>query len=1029
MRSKLHPGGRRRSRHARSTVASRVVLAFLALMLVPGTPSAAAADVTGVATGVESSTTSRQPLSRQAELQGGEHLANIAPRRRLTQQNEASGPVGRYVKLIVDDFLHFNEMIVYPPGDVHSNAAAGKTVTASDVGYGGSLAGLVDGDIRGATAVSGGPPCVKPSGQDDMSHTCPGGGYFHSYDDSDNWVMVDLGEEIAIGGIFLYQTEDMGGFFRALGLYAEILDASQNTVLTTAPVQDSRAGYLLDFSPTRPNYQRGRVTIGQDHLCAFMNDGSVQCWGRNALGQLGDGTTADSLNPVAVQGITNALSVDTGAGRTHQCALLMDGSVKCWGGNYYGTIGDGTSTGKLQPTAVVEKTSGDLITDAVAISVADYHSCVVRRQDNLSVWCWGWNGSGQHGDGSRSHNYAAVKMLGISNARSVAVGYAYTCVLLQDGFVKCLGNNAKGQLGDGSYVEDSTTASQVVGVTNATNIASGYWHACALLGDGNVTCWGNNANGQLGNGATGDRSAAVQVSGITSAMSIALGHHHSCALLRSGVIKCWGKNANGQLGDGTMDDRSSPVEVVGITDAIAVAAGYYVSCAVLANEEARCWGRNTYGELGDGSTTDSSIPVSTTYTNQWRGLNHVYEVGDTLDGWKHFVDGFTYDFTVNVENYALLPSSLGPAIYSVSLDGVLPITDQFTMHVPPDRGVCAGYVACTAGQIGFIDNDNLTNSNWHSASSTTGTKLFSITSKTSISRIEITYARPIYAPGWLIQENGVEIFRENSNRGDSEYPEPVMYSYDRPCDTSAEPENGGVGDCPISLPSGSSCQPTCDEGYIVSGVSSCSLGTLTTATCDPAPCDTSAEPENGGVGDCTSSLASGSTCQPTCDTGYTVSGPSSCSLGVLTAATCEPDPCDASTAPSNGGVGDCTSSLASGSTCQPTCDTGYTVSGPSSCSFGTLTAATCEPDPCTASSDSAKNGSDGTFWCINGGSAGGTTGTCTCTSCATRYGGKNCHIGPCDMEKSCFDFNVRNGMTTPASCAFLGDEDVTGCRN
>ena len=438
MRSEFHPGGRRRSRHARTTVASRVVLAFLALMLVPGTSSAAAAD----ATGVESSTTSRQPLSRQAELQGGEQLANVAPRRRLTQQNEASGPVGRYVKLIVNNFLHFNEMIVYPPGNVHGNVAAGKTVTASDVGYGGSLAGLVDGDIRGATAVSGG----------------PGGGYFHSLDASDNWVMVDLGEEIAIGGIFLYQTADLGGFSRAVGLYAEILDASQNTVLTTAPVQDPRAGYLLDFSSTRSNYQRGRVTIGQDHLCAFMNDGSVQCWGRNQLRQLGDGTTADSLNPVGVRGITNALSVDTGAGRTHQCALLMDGSVKCWGGNYYGTIGDGTYDyyyGKLQPTAVVEKTSGDLITDAVAISVADYHSCVVRRQDNLSVWCWGWNGSGQHGDGSQSHNYAAVKMLGISNARSVAVGYAHTCVLLQDGFVKCLGFNAKGQLGDGSYVEST----------------------------------------------------------------------------------------------------------------------------------------------------------------------------------------------------------------------------------------------------------------------------------------------------------------------------------------------------------------------------------------------------------------------------------------------------------------------------------------------------------------------------------------------------------------------------------------------
>ena len=248
-----------------------------------------------------------------------------------------------------------------------------------------------------------------------------------------------------------------------------------------------------------------------------------------------------------------------------------------------------------------------------------------------------------------------------------------------------------------------------------------------------------------------------------------------------------------------------------------------------------------------------------------------------------------------------------------------------------------------------------------------------------------------------------------------------------PCDASAAPANGGVGDCTSSLASGSTCQPTCDAGYTVSGTSSCSLGTLTAATCEPNPCDASAAPANGDVGDCTSSLASGSTCQPTCNDGYTVSGTSSCSAGTLTAATCSPSPCDASAAPANGGVGDCTSSLASGSTCQPTCDAGYTVSGTSSCSLGTLTAAMCEPNPCTASTNSSKDGSDGEFYCVNGGSVGGTTGSCTCTSCARRYGGRNCHIGPCEMEKSCFDFNVRNGMTTPDKCVWM--MDVTGCSN
>ena len=126
----------------------------------------------------------------------------------------------------------------------------------------------------------------------------------------------------------------------------------------------------------------------------------------------------------------------------------------------------------------------------------------------------------------------------------------------------------------------------------------------------------------------------------------------------------------------------------------------------------------------------------------------------------------------------------------------------------------------------------------------------------------------------------------------------------------------------------------------------CSKGMYVTVNViDDNPCDTSAAPANGAVGDCTSTLASGSTCQPTCNAGYTVSGTSSCTLGTLTAATCSANPCDASAPPANGAVGDCTSTLASGSTCQPTCNAGYTVSGTSSCLAGTFTTAECSVAP------------------------------------------------------------------------------------
>ena len=162
-----------------------------------------------------------------------------------------------------------------------------------------------------------------------------------------------------------------------------------------------------------------------------------------------------------------------------------------------------------------------------------------------------------------------------------------------------------------------------------------------------------------------------------------------------------------------------------------------------------------------------------------------------------------------------------------------------------------------------------------------------------------------------------------------------------PCDASAPPENGAVGTCTSSLTSGTICQPTCGSGYTVSGFSYCSGGNFTSATCAGDPCDEIPTPANGGKGNCASSLSSGSTCRPTCKTGYTLSGDHSCDGGVLTSGTCNPDPCDASAPPTNGAAGDCTSSLASGTSCQPECNDGYFVSGSSSCLAGELTAATC----------------------------------------------------------------------------------------
>ena len=173
----------------------------------------------------------------------------------------------------------------------------------------------------------------------------------------------------------------------------------------------------------------------------------------------------------------------------------------------------------------------------------------------------------------------------------------------------------------------------------------------------------------------------------------------------------------------------------------------------------------------------------------------------------------------------------------------------------------------------------------------------------------------------------------------------VFSKYVPPCDASSPPANGAVGNCTSVLASGFTCQPTCDQGYAVSGPSVCENGVLSPAICVPF-CDASTPPVNGAVGNCTDQLLSGTTCQPACDSGYFAPEPSVCDDGVLTPAVCVRY-CNASAPPANGGVGDCVEYLASGSTCQPTCDEGYIVSGKTSCdAAGTLTAADCRELSC-----------------------------------------------------------------------------------
>src|SRR6266545_456566 len=258
------------------------------------------------------------------------------------------------------------------------------------------------------------------------------------------------------------------------------------------------------------------VTSGGGHTCARFPDGTVECWGQNDVGQLGNGSTTNSATPVTVSGITTATVVSSGY--FHTCAVLQDGTVRCWGDNTYGQLGDGTTIippavrggPSTAHSATPVTVSG--ISTAVTVSAADgFHTCALLQDG--TVRCWGLNYSGQLGNGSTTDSSTPVTVSGISTAVAVSIGVIHTCASLQDGTVRCWGDNSTGQLGNGSTTNSSTPVT-VSGITTATVVTSGYNDACALLQGGSLQCWGINSYGQLGNGTTTDAHTPVAVAGI-----------------------------------------------------------------------------------------------------------------------------------------------------------------------------------------------------------------------------------------------------------------------------------------------------------------------------------------------------------------------------------------------------------------------------------------------------------------------------------------------------------------------------------
>lgn len=345
-----------------------------------------------------------------------------------------------------------------------------------------------------------------------------------------------------------------------------------------------------------------RVSSASHTTCMQTVAGDLKCWGDNTNGLLADGTTVvSSATPVSASTLSGKVVDVVGGYSGHMCALKEDGTVWCWGLGSSGQLGNGISSTSRNPVQVSGLTN-------VRSLVAGYkHTCAIKNDG--SMWCWGegWT----IGDGLTTARNVPTQPTGMgSGVISMAAGNRYTCASKSDGTVWCWGANGNGRLGDGT-TETRYSPVRVQGLTDVIAMTGGYDHTCAVKADRTVWCWGSAGFGQLGNGElSGDRLTPVEVAGMTDTYVLSTGDHHNCAIKTDRTAWCWGKGTDGQLGDGKKANSASPVKVQNLDNVSSITAiGYLHTCATRSDGSAWCWGDNGKGQLGNGvPNVDVSLP-------------------------------------------------------------------------------------------------------------------------------------------------------------------------------------------------------------------------------------------------------------------------------------------------------------------------------------------------------------------------------------------------------------------------------------
>lgn len=322
------------------------------------------------------------------------------------------------------------------------------------------------------------------------------------------------------------------------------------------------------------------VSLSQNSQCRINHLSELYCWGENSRGEVGVG----DRNPVAIPtridspNLYSQVSVSEG---DHTCAVTTAGILKCWGYNFNGQLGIGSTTDGLVPIVVGSNFR--------FVSTGTNHTCALTNTDQLA--CWGSNTSGQVGDGTTTQRAAPIT-IGADAYITISAGFMITCGVTSANELRCWGNNTVSQLGLGDLVNRLVPVT-VDGGINYSEVTTGYSHACAIVdATDELRCWGSGSSGQIGDGATTSRSTPVIVDAGVRYTFIDAGQNHTCGVTDTNVLKCWGRNDQGQLGTGTLSQNNLPIVINPSVQFQSVSAAANRTCAITSDEKLQCWGNN-----------------------------------------------------------------------------------------------------------------------------------------------------------------------------------------------------------------------------------------------------------------------------------------------------------------------------------------------------------------------------------------------------------------------------------------------------